>query len=407
MSLRTVNPGDLIASTDWNDLVLTLMALEARVSDLEKGGGSNIPPRITQVLPTGTRTAGDWINIFGGNFDFSKGGHSVVFGNTRAPTYDATHSSDNLLIVKIPDRVDGITEAGTPITMTVANSSASTTWPLTIKSQPAQVGGGFEFGYLNSVPDAPAPSQPIEYNFRLASLANADLVVPIQADIQVSGISGSQAFEVRDSDGTNRPDKTISLAQGAVKTIAVRFTVPNVANQTPFSLTVTASAAGFQPTTEIVPPQTVGQTGEVPDPTITTLIWNRVMAGIATFTAVSSSNVAGILTIPGSAAATVTIALDTTFANIPGGQTYHYDLSATVVSGPNWTAGPNSRSPSSYNIPGPGAQRFPNFDISAPDVSNIPPASRNPAFIRFTLTHTGLGATANNKRSVTFRVERA
>jgi hypothetical protein len=405
MTLRTVNPGDVIASTDWNDLVLAFTVLEGRVSDLERVGGSKVPPRITKVLPEGARTAGDWINIFGSNFDVSKTGYSVRFGNTRATTFDAAHSSDSLLIVQIPDQVDGATASGAPITMTVANLTDSATWPLTVKSKPVLVGGGFEFGYLNSVPDTPASSSPIEYNFRLASLSNADLAVSVQADIQVSGVSGAPAYEVHDADGTNRPDRTIALVQGGVKTITVRFTVPGAPLLTPFTLTATASATGFQPVTEIVPPQTVGVAGEIPDPTITNLTWNRALAGTANFTPLSGGTVAGILTIPGTAAATVSIALDTTFANIPAGNTYHYVSSATVVSGAGWTA--SARSPSQYDIPSPGAQRFPNFDINAPDVSAIPPANRTPAFIRFTLTHTGTGATANNRRSVTFRVERS
>ena len=108
----------------------------------------------------------------------------------------------------------------------------------------------------------------------------------------------------------------------------------------------------------------------------------------------------GIITIPGSAAATVTIALDATFANIPQGSTFHYKASVAVISGAGWTAGINAlvTPADGYTVPSPGQQQFPGFDINAP-------ANSGPAVIQFTLTRQE--ATTNNRRSVTFRFERS
>ncbi|SEQ07021.1 IPT/TIG domain-containing protein [Nitrosomonas ureae] len=399
MALKNVNPGDLITAVDWNDLVTELKALDGRVADLEKGG-SKSPPRITKVLPEGTVMAGDQIRIFGNNFDFTRGGHSVTFGNSPAVNF-ANGSSDSLLIVQIPQQVDGATASGAPITMTVANLTGFTTWALTVKSKPEQVGGRFEFGYLNSDPKIPTANNPIDYHFRLASLSNADLAVLISPVLQFSG-APAVIVEVHDSDGQLRVDRTITLHEGEAKIISVKIpAIPNVPNGTNFGLTVTASASGVQPVTIIVPPQTVGQAGEEPDSTITNLTFSNILDGTATFQLPGPADtVDGILSIPGTTAAKVTIALDTTFANIPTGTPHHYVASATVVSGAGWTASRNPVvTPNEYEISAPGAQKFPGFDINAPADDSVP------AFIRFTLTHKE--AMINNKRSVIFRVQRA
>src|SRR6185295_19135432 len=100
MPIRTVNPGDLITALDWNDLITLINGMEIRIEQLESGPASGGAPRITQVLPPGPVTAGDTIRIFGSNFDFGTGGHSVFFGNTRAITF-FNGSSDTLLIVRV------------------------------------------------------------------------------------------------------------------------------------------------------------------------------------------------------------------------------------------------------------------------------------------------------------------
>lgn len=395
MSLPIVTAGELIIAARWNDVAAAVNNLEARVAVLEKGGKGVL--RITQVLPPGVVTAGDTIRISGSGFDYTRGAHSVFFGSTRATDF-ASDSSDSLLIVKIPDVVNGATPSGAPITMTVGNLNEFVTSPLTIKSKPLQVGGGFEFGFLNSTPAAPAANAAITYNFRLASLSNAALAVLITPDPQFPGAPGL-SVEVLDSGGQLRSDRTIPLPSGAAKIIGVKITsIPNVPVGTTFNLTVTASAPGVQPVTGPVPTQTVGQAGEQPDPTITNLTFSRVLDGTASFAAPApGDNVDGVLSIPGAAAVTVTISLDTTFANIPAGSTFSYVPSATVVSGAGWSSGPNAvLTPNKYTVAAPGEQQFPAFDINAP--------SSGQAIVRFTLTREG--AATNNKRSVTYRVQR-
>ena len=396
MPLPNVTPGDVITAAYWNDLVSTLNGLETRVADLE-GVSSNGSLRITQVLPTGVVTAGDTIRISGRKFDFVRGAHSVFFGTTRATNF-ASGSSDNLLIVQIPDQVNGATPGGASLNLTVGNLTSVATWPMTIKSKPVQPGGGVEFGFLNSNPAAPTVNNPIQYNFRLASLSNVDLPVLISADLQFPGAPAG-LVEVHDSDGQLKSDRTIALPAGAAKFIGVKITaVPNVADGTAFALAVTATAPGIQAVTASVPPQSVGHAGEQPDSTITNLTFNRVLDGTASFAAAAAGDtVDGTVSIPGNAAVTVTIALDTTFANIPIGNIFNYVPSADVVSGAGWSSAPNPLvTPIKYTISAPGEQQFPGFDINA--------AASGTAVIRFTLTREGVPT--NNKRSVTYRVQR-
>src|SRR5947207_576884 len=119
MSLKTVNPGDLITSLDWNELVAAINNLDGRVITLESGGTGQAP-HITQILPAGPVTAGDIIRIFGSHFDFEEGGNSVFFGTTQATFFQAG-SSDTLLIVRVPDPTAGAVEPGTAMTLTVGN----------------------------------------------------------------------------------------------------------------------------------------------------------------------------------------------------------------------------------------------------------------------------------------------
>src|SRR6478672_4002847 len=119
MSLKTVNPGDLITSLDWNDLIAAINALDGRVTTLESGGTGQAP-HITEVLPSGPVTEGDTVRIFGSNFDFVAGGATVFFGNTPIVGF-LGGSSDTLLIVQVPDEVEGASDSGTALTLTVGN----------------------------------------------------------------------------------------------------------------------------------------------------------------------------------------------------------------------------------------------------------------------------------------------
>ena len=402
MPLQNVDPGDLIKAEDWNKLVAAINALDGRVADLETGG-SGRAPQITQVLPSGTVTAGDTIRIFGSNFDFTQGGHSVFFGNTRAVTFFAG-SSDTLLIVRIPDVVEGATETGASLTLTVGNLVGTATLAITVRSKPVVTSGGIQFTFLGTRPSAtPTAGAQFFYDFELKSQASENLTVTLTPAIAVvlplpAGVPdpGLPSLLVVMEGTTVRENGQIALAEGATKTVSLRLTLPANTNALRYTLSVTASAPGVANKVESLPQQQVGQATEQPDPTITTLEFATIAEGDAAF----SSNTGGVSGVDGTISVrqsnTAVIEMRAIFANINVGTTNNYAV-AVAIEGPagGWstTVDPVVQNP--LPVPGPGGPVPIFIDITAP---------ATPATATLRLTLTRQGQATNNKRSVAYRL---
>lgn len=374
MALRNVQPGELITSADWNELVDALGGLDTRVSNLENGSAS-VAPRITQVFPTGARTAGDTIRIYGSNFGFTIGGHSVTFGNTQAVSF-LTGSSDSLLIVKIPDEVDGATSAGVPITMTVSNLHSFATWVLTIKSQPVASTDSIILTHLSTQPTTPTVGQPLRFTFEMVSQTQADTTVTIipttQRQLGGSLVDDSTIMVIVN----NQPvaNRQIPLPEGATINLEIRIpTIPDSPG-TQFALTVFANAPGLTAVSTLVPNLVIGQPSAQPDTTVTS--WQRSAQGIVngnvTFVSLNDGIVSGQFDIARtntSAVARLTIELDATFANIPVGPPYTYSLEeslAPAVSG--WSVARSGDTPAEYSISAsdsdPDSEEFPAWVVT-------------------------------------------
>jgi hypothetical protein len=399
MPLRIVNPGDLITATTWNDLAALVNNLEVRVAELEKGGKGSL--RITQVLPTSDVTVGDTIRISGSGFDYRRGAHSVYFGSTRAIKFE-TDSSDNLLIVQIPDPVNGATPTGSPMTMTVGNAEDYTTWPLTIRSRPESTTGGIQFTSKGSRPATPTQNARVFYDFELKSFANRALAVTITPKIDIirlpPGVTDPdlpRRLTVLDADGSERADRIIQLAEGATKQISLRLDLPNGTTGLQYSFSVTAGATGIRSVIEPVPDQEVGQPSEQPDSTVSVFEFASFDAPVGSF----STDTGGVIGVEGTLSirrnVTATIEMRTAFS-IPVGTKNSYQLAAAVEpAGSDWSAAPNAVLPNPLPITGPGGSSPTFFDITAP-------AATSSAILRLTVTR--LGATRDNTRKVAYRL---
>lgn len=400
MPIQNVKPGDLITSDDWNDLVTALNSMEVRVAELE-GGGSKTAPRITQVLPTGVRTVGDEIRIYGSNFDYIQGAHSVSFGNTPAVKFLAG-SSNTLLIVEIPDPVEGTTLAGTVLTMSVGNLHSFTTRAITIKSKPVVISGGIDFTYLRSRPPTPTQDQAVFYDFSLHSTASQDLNVTITPDIQIipplptgvndPGLDG--LLTVLDADGTERSNRLIELPEGSTKTISLRLNLPDNTNSIRYSLSVRASAPLVAPVVRSLPDQQVGQAGEQPDSTVTNLEFSRVDSGNADFSTrpVGTPGIDGTLSVQ--LGTTVRIEVEARF-EFAAGVTNTYDLDVQLDAPDNgWSASVDtSLTFNPLPILGPGGTELLYLNITAP-------STQASAIMRLTLIRQG--ETTRNRRRVAY-----
>lgn len=403
MPLPNVDPGDLIRSADWNSMVAAINALEVRVAELE-GGGSGKLPQITEVLPSGTVLTGSTLQIFGANFDFTEGGHSVFFGNTRAVTFFAG-SSNTLLIVKIPDEVEGIGQLPGTTTLKVGNLVGVATRAITLQAKPETVSGSIALSFKATRPTAtPTANTQFFYDFELKSAASKDLTVNITPTISIipplpAGVPDPQLgtrIVLLDSDGTVRENGQISLPEGATKTVSLRLTLPTGTNGVRYNLSATATATGVADRVESLPPQQVGQASEQPDSTITAFEFSSSIDGRATF----ATSTGGVLGVDGTLAfaggQTGVIDVRAMFANIPVGTTNNYAISAAIEGPANgWSTKVNETMQNPQPVPGPGGAVAIFFDVTAPST----PAQ---AVLRLTLTRQG--AVTNNKRSVAYRL---
>jgi hypothetical protein len=403
MSLKTVNPGNLITSLEWNELVATINSIDLRVGNLEKGGTGQAPI-ITQVLPTGPITAGDTIRIYGSNFNFSQGGHSVFFGNTRAISF-LGGSSDTLLIVIVPDPVEGATETGTPMTLTVGNLVDTAKQAITVKSKPAVVSGGIQFTFKGTRPTStPTQNAQFFYDFELKSQASEGLTVTVSPSIAVILPLPPGVFDpnlpsllvLLDSDGTERPNDQVSLPEGSTKTVSLRLNLPNNTNNLQYSLSATASSPGVTAKIETLPTQQVGVAVEQPDPTITSFEFSSIVDGDAAFSTDTGgmSGVDGTLSVKANSKASIEV--DAAFAGIPAGQTNQYQITAEVgAPALGWSTAVNPIMQNPLPEPAPGGPVSIFFDITAPGAAAT-------ATLKLTLTRQGIAT--NNKRSVSYRL---
>ena len=199
-----VKPGDLITSAYFNTIVDELADLERRLALLEGsgtgpgpiGGGAVV---IDSFAPTTDLRIGQELTIFGRNFGFSSGSQSVFFNSARATVFK-TGSSDTKLIIEIPD-VPGVTEAGTQVSLTVANFSSTDTRSLTLKPVQLAEQGNIALSFLSVTPSTITAGSPPGPTFRYQISAPILLPVTVTITPTISITSLQASLQVLDGIG--------------------------------------------------------------------------------------------------------------------------------------------------------------------------------------------------------------
>lgn len=243
--LDRVRPGDLITAQSINSILDKLQELDTRVGKLEGPGtptGKQV--LITGILPPGPQRVGEVLEIVGQNFDFSVKPPRVFLDSTPAEKFIKEKCSDTQLLVEIPF-VPGVTEAGTPVTLTVANQTTIATGSLTLKPQQQPQQANVYLTYLGESPQTPAPGQPFSVNYQVQSQALLTAVVTLSGS--VTPIDWQNQVQVLDGNGNPIPDGSIKLNPGQSQNFSIRIAqIPSyTAENTSFGLTTNATSPGM------------------------------------------------------------------------------------------------------------------------------------------------------------------
>jgi hypothetical protein len=316
-----VEPGDLITAGDYNRLLAWLQDLEARVSNLE---GADESVAITGLIPAGPVRVGDTLEVLGRNFGFSAGAHRVYFNSTRATQFDP-ESGETRLVLEVP-RVPGVSEAGTPVTLTVGNQTSVDTAQVTVRPEAVQQTGSIGILYTGAQREGEAittiqPGTTVDFTYNLESDTELDTTVQITPTISIP--DWQPRLEVVDGSGEVLPSRQIDLAAGASTTFAIRLPLPTGTEDTPFTLTVRVTAADL-PDVDDAQSFTVGSEVTPADPALRA--W-RIRD-------VNPSAARDGDTLNVSAGQTVHVQLQLEFNAPAGGESYTYTFSGDDMSAP-------------------------------------------------------------------------
>jgi hypothetical protein len=151
-----IQPGDLIMSSFWNQVLHALNSFDDRITALEASGAAGGGLSISGMFPPSPVHIGDTVTILGHGFGVPSA-NSVNIDGTPVGQLLAG-SNDSQLIIKIPN-LQGIPQAGKFVTLTVANPKGSATLTfLLLQGQPTIPTGTLQ---VNQSPTKVSPPDPL------------------------------------------------------------------------------------------------------------------------------------------------------------------------------------------------------------------------------------------------------
>jgi hypothetical protein len=300
---------------------------------------------ITGLIPaSGTLQVGDVLVVTGQNFGYLTGALRVFIDDVQITAFN-NGTDDSQLVFNVPITITNVPPQGRPATLKVSNAGSSAQRTLTLLPS-ASLAGHLSINFQSVSPSTIAAGQPATFAFVLTSFANLDATFALTAAISLVPASSSAAawqsnLQLLDSNQNALPSNQITVPASQTVPMFVRIApVPSGTDNTQFTLTLRALAAGLPLASSGPISQTVGVAASQPDTTIENFNYlsSKIRSGTGSITA------AGIqLSVGG--AATVTLAADFTVAG-------SYGITTTLSGGAsNWTINPlSSTTPNPYPI---------------------------------------------------------
>jgi hypothetical protein len=240
-----IQPGDLIMSSFWNQILHALNSFDDRISALEAVSSSGGALTISGIFPSTPPHIGDTITILGHGFGVPSS-NSVNIDGTPISQLLAG-SNDSQLIIKIPN-LQGIPQAGKFVTLTVANpkGSANITF-LLLQGQPTTPTGSLQ---INQSPIKVSPADPLAiagkpytFTFTVTAITSMDELYTVTPTVN----AGWTAVLV-DNGGTPIVPSEVAIPKGdppngIAQDIRIMVTSPaGAANGTSSPITITVTA---------------------------------------------------------------------------------------------------------------------------------------------------------------------
>jgi len=267
-----VRPGDVIASDLINRIIGTLNQHDALISAGSVGGNA---VTISNFIPSPPFQAGQDIQIQGTNFGYSTGSTVLTFDTTPVNAFKLG-SSDTSLLIQVPF-LSGL-GSGKDVLLSISNGTSSVVRVVRVNpaQQPQQ--GNVDVLWNDAITPNPNPNPILngqQVTLAYALKSRALLPATFTVGVQCSDAGMQAAASVLDAGQVVLPSRRIDLAPNQQKGFFIRFPNVPVANNSPFTVTVSAAATGVSgsDTRVFIVNQVVAQ----PDPTIT-LVFNALSA---------------------------------------------------------------------------------------------------------------------------------
>jgi len=240
-----IQPGDLIMSSFWNQVLHALNAFDDRITALEAIGSTGGGIAISGMFPPSPVHIGDTVTILGRGFGVPSS-NSVNIDGTPV-TQLLAGSNDSQLIIKIPN-LQGIPQAGKFVTLTVANPKGAPTLTfLLLQGQPTIPSGTLQVNLSPTKVSPPDPliiaGKPYIFTFTVTAITSMDEVYTVTPTVS----SGWTAALVDGSGSAITPSEVSILKgdppNGISQDIRIMVTSPlGAANGVASPLTVTITA---------------------------------------------------------------------------------------------------------------------------------------------------------------------